>query len=127
VAAERGPRVRRSALLAWALVAVAVVLHVFAHLFVILGIGVGTPGDADVSAGGVGFLVAFYAFPLVGVVIATRRPGQRMRRGIVCVVAQREHRFKPGGIRFQRFEALHDFGWRNSFANGEAGQEPPLV
>ena len=37
-------------------------------------IGTGTPGDADVTFGAVGFLVAFYAFPLVGAVIATRRP-----------------------------------------------------
>ena len=60
--------------LAWALVRLAVVLHLFAHLFVILGIGVGTPGDADAGFGAVGYLIAFYAFPLVGVVIATRRP-----------------------------------------------------
>lgn len=39
----------------------------------IAGIGIGTPGDADITIAAVGFLIAFYAFPLVGAMIASRR------------------------------------------------------
>ena len=66
---------RPAAWLAWGLAAAAVALNLLSHLFVLLGIGIATPGDEDVGAGGIGFVVAFYAFPLVGLVIATRRPG----------------------------------------------------
>jgi hypothetical protein len=61
-------------LLAWSLAGAAVALHLAGHAFVVLGIGTGTPGDRDMNLGAAGFLVAFYAFPLVGAVIATRRP-----------------------------------------------------
>ena len=65
---------RRSTWLAWGLASLAIALHLVGHLFVVLGIGIGTPGDEETTVGGVGFLVAFYVFPLVGAVIATRRP-----------------------------------------------------
>ena len=65
---------RRYAWLAWGLATLAIALHLFGHVFVVLGIGIGTPGDGETTLGGAGFLVAFYAFPLVGAVIATRRP-----------------------------------------------------
>jgi hypothetical protein len=48
-------------------------MHAAAHVLVVLGIGVETPGDADVNLAALGFLIAFYAFPLVGAVIASRR------------------------------------------------------
>jgi len=73
-AQSRGALVKRSSWAAWGLACLAVVLHLFAHLFVILGIGVSSPGDADAGFGAVGYLIAFYTFPLVGVVIAIRRP-----------------------------------------------------
>ena len=72
--ARRGLVSRSTAWLAWALAALAIALHVFGHVFVVLGIGIGTPGDEEANLGAVGFLVAFFAFPLVGAVIATRRP-----------------------------------------------------
>jgi hypothetical protein len=59
---------------AWALAGLAIAFHVVSHVFVLLGIGVGTPGDRDVTPSEAGFVVAFYAYPLVGAVIATRRP-----------------------------------------------------
>jgi hypothetical protein len=65
-------RVRRW--LPWTLCGAAIVMHAAAHVLVVLGIGVETPGDADVNLASVGFLIAFYAFPLVGAVIASRRP-----------------------------------------------------
>src|SRR5262249_20195459 len=77
LAAHRSPHVsgRTATTLAWGLAGAAVALDLLRHLFVALGLGVGAPGDAEVTAGGAGFVVAFYAFPLVGLVIATRRPG----------------------------------------------------
>jgi len=65
---------RPTAWLAWGLAGLAISLHVFGHVFVVLGIGTGTPGDSETTLGAAGFLVAFYAFPLVGAVIATNRP-----------------------------------------------------
>ena len=66
---------RRSSRLAWSLAVAGIALHLVGYLFVALGIGVGTPADSDVSIGQVGDAVAFFAFPLVGGVIASRRPG----------------------------------------------------
>jgi hypothetical protein len=60
--------------LAWALAGLAVGLHLLAHLFVALGIGVGTPLDDELTLENVGHYVAFFAFPIVGGVVATRRP-----------------------------------------------------
>lgn len=65
---------RRTAWLAWGLFVLAVLVHAAGVVFVIRGIGIPTPGDEDVNVGAVGFLIAFYAFPLVGAVIASRRP-----------------------------------------------------
>jgi hypothetical protein len=65
----------RPARLAWALAGLAIVLHLLSHLFVLLGIGTGTPGDADVTLGSIGHYVGFYVIPLVGAVVAARRPG----------------------------------------------------
>jgi hypothetical protein len=62
------------AALAWTLAAIAVSLHLVAHAFVLLGTGVGTPLDDEVNLGLAGNYVSFYAFPLVGAVVATRRP-----------------------------------------------------
>ena len=61
--------------LAWSLAAAAIALHIVGYVFVALGIGVGTPGDSDTSAGEVGHAISFFAFPLVGGVIASQRPG----------------------------------------------------
>ena len=60
--------------LAWGLFAAAVGFHVAAAILVALGIGVGSPADEELTAGSLGFLVAFYVYPLVGLVIAQRRP-----------------------------------------------------
>ncbi len=65
---------RASARLAWALCGLAIALHLAGAGFVIAGIGISTPGDADITVGAIGFLIAFYAFPLVGALIASRRP-----------------------------------------------------
>jgi hypothetical protein len=65
---------RRFAWLPWTLAGIAIALHLVGHAFLLAGIGVGTPGDEETTAGAAGFLVAFYAFPLVGAVIATNRP-----------------------------------------------------
>ena len=62
------------AMLAWLLAAAALCLHLLAHVFVLLGLGVGTPLDDEINLGLAGHYVAFYAFPLVGAVLATRRP-----------------------------------------------------
>ena len=64
---------RTTTLLAWALCGIAIAVHLAGAGFVIAGIGIGTPGDADITVGAIGFLVAFYAFPLVGALIASRR------------------------------------------------------
>jgi hypothetical protein len=60
--------------LAWSLAALAVALHLAGFAFVLLGVGVATPGDADVGLDEAGHYLAFFAFPLVGAVIAARRP-----------------------------------------------------
>jgi hypothetical protein len=60
--------------LAWALAGLAVGLHLLAHLFVVLGIGVGTPLDDELTLENVGHYVAFFAFPVVGGLVASRRP-----------------------------------------------------
>jgi hypothetical protein len=65
--------VTRGARLAWALAGLAIALHVVGHLFLALGIGTGTPADRVVTLGNAGHWIAFYAFPLVGAVIASRQ------------------------------------------------------
>jgi hypothetical protein len=60
--------------LAWGLFAAAIGFHLAAAILVALGIGVGSPADEELTAGSLGFLVAFYVYPLVGLVIAQRRP-----------------------------------------------------
>jgi hypothetical protein len=59
----------------WGIAALAIALHLVGHVFVLLGIGTGTPADDLVTLGNAGHWVAFYAFPVVGAVIATHRPG----------------------------------------------------
>jgi hypothetical protein len=59
--------------LAWGLCGLAIALHLAGAGFVIAGLGTETPGDADITIASAGFLIAFYAFPLVGALIASRR------------------------------------------------------
>jgi len=60
--------------LAWPLAALAVGLSLLGQLILVLGIGVATPLEDEIGLGQVGHYVALYAFPLVGALIATRRP-----------------------------------------------------
>ncbi len=65
---------RATAWLAWALFVLSLLLLMGSFTLVALGTGIATPGDVDLNVEGIGFVVAFFAFPLVGVVIASRRP-----------------------------------------------------
>ena len=47
---------RRSAWLAWGLASLAIALHLVGHAFVVLGIGIGTPGDETTIGGAALFL-----------------------------------------------------------------------
>ena len=61
--------------LAWPLAGVAIGLNLLGQLVLVLGIGVGTPLDDEIGLDVVGHYLAFFAYPLVGALIATRRPG----------------------------------------------------
>jgi hypothetical protein len=67
-------RSRTATLLAAAILALTLVLHIGSYVLVFLGRGVTTPGDQDTSLSALGFLLAFVAFPLVGAMIVIRRP-----------------------------------------------------
>jgi hypothetical protein len=60
--------------LAWPLAGLAVGLILLGQLVILFGIGVGTPLDDEIALDVLGNYVAFYAFPLVGALIATRQP-----------------------------------------------------
>ena len=51
---------RASARLAWGLCGLAIALHLVGAAFVVAGIGIGTPGDADIKVSALGFLIAFW-------------------------------------------------------------------
>jgi hypothetical protein len=59
---------------AWPLAGLAVGLSLAGQLLLVLGAGAGTPLDDEIGIDAVGHYVSFYAFPLVGALIATRRP-----------------------------------------------------
>jgi len=71
VAAAGGPAVKRLAL---GLAALGIALHLTGFALILAGIGVATPGDDDVEVGQAGHWVASFVYPLVGAVIASRRP-----------------------------------------------------
>jgi hypothetical protein len=60
--------------LAWPLAALGIGLSLLGQLILVLGTGVSTPLDDEITLAVVGHYVALYAFPLVGALIATRRP-----------------------------------------------------
>jgi hypothetical protein len=60
--------------LAWPLAGLAIGLNLLGQVVLLLGIGVGTPLDDELGVDVVGHYLAFYAYPLVGALIATRRP-----------------------------------------------------
>jgi hypothetical protein len=68
-------RSRSAIAVAVAILTATIVLHLASAVLVGLGWDVTTPGDKDTNLSAVGFLVAFVAFPVVGFLIVSRRPG----------------------------------------------------
>ena len=63
--------------LAWSLWALAALMVAGSAALIALAWGIPTPAE-DLGPDGVGFLVAFLAFPTVGAVVASRRPDNRI-------------------------------------------------
>jgi hypothetical protein len=68
-------RNRAAVLVTASILAVTIALHLASAVLVVLARNVATPGDKDTNLAAVGFLLAFVAFPVVGVLIVSRRPG----------------------------------------------------
>jgi hypothetical protein len=60
--------------LAWPLTGLAIGLSLLGQFVLLLGAGVATPLDDEIGLDQIGHYVALYAFPLVGALVATRRP-----------------------------------------------------
>lgn len=67
-------RSRSATIAVWAIIAVTIALHLASAVLVVMGRNVTTPGDKETNLGALGFVVAFVAFPVVGLLIVSRRP-----------------------------------------------------
>ena len=65
----------RTAMMVTAILAATIAMHLASAVLVVLGRNVTTPGDKDTNLAAVGFLLAFVAFPVIGYLIVSRRPG----------------------------------------------------
>ncbi len=65
----------RTAMMVTAILAATIAMHLASAVLVVLGRNVTTPGDKDTNLAAVGFLLAFIAFPVIGYLIVSRRPG----------------------------------------------------